>query len=114
MLPPQARLRRSADFTQAVRRGRAAGRPSLIVHLWTGGADAGVKVGFIVSKQVGTAVQRHRVARRLRHLAADSLDRLPESSLMVVRARPGAAERPFDELARDFDQALDRLVGGSR
>jgi ribonuclease P protein component len=110
------RMRQSADFARAVRRGRSAGRPSLIVHLWVDGADAdtGVKVGFIVSKQVGTAVQRHQVTRRLRHLTAARVDRLPEPSLMVVRARAGAAERTFGELGRDLDRALDRLVGDAR
>ncbi|MYW03072.1 ribonuclease P protein component [Streptomyces sp. SID3343] len=33
MLPPDNRLRRREDFAIAVRRGRRAGRPNLVVHL---------------------------------------------------------------------------------
>ncbi|MDI5982883.1 ribonuclease P protein component, partial [Amycolatopsis magusensis] len=38
MLPTEHRLRRREDFATAVRRGRRAGRPLLVVHLRTSGA----------------------------------------------------------------------------
>ncbi|MFE2282648.1 ribonuclease P protein component [Streptomyces sp. NPDC059443] len=121
MLSPENRLRRREDFASAVRRGRRAGRPLLVVHLRTSGATdphepgeihPSTRAGFVVSKAVGGAVVRNRVKRRLRHLVRERLSQLPAGSLMVVRALPGAGDAGLDELARDLDAALLRLLGG--
>jgi ribonuclease P protein component len=67
------------------------------------------KVGFVVSKAVGNSVVRHRVSRKLRHVARDRLDALPAGTSLVVRALPAAAEASSAELADDLDSALRRL-----
>jgi ribonuclease P protein component len=67
-------------------------------------------VGFIVARTVGNAVVRNRVRRRLRHLVRGHLDRLPEGSLLVVRANPAAGTAHYDDLAADLESALDRLL----
>lgn len=113
MLPEPARLRRRADFAEVVRGGTRAGRPTLVVHLLRDG-DTRPRAGFIVSKQVGTSVRRHRVTRQLRHLMAERLDALPVGTRVVVRARPESAGRTATELGADLDRALDRLIGGGR
>ncbi|MER7394438.1 ribonuclease P protein component [Streptomyces sp. NPDC000151] len=118
MLPTENRLRRREDFAAAVRQGRRAGRPLLVVHLRSGATDphaAGemvppTRAGFVVSKAIGNAVVRNKVQRRLRHLVRDRLDRLPAGSLVVVRALPGAGDAEYDALARDLDAALQRLL----
>ncbi|MFC0601702.1 ribonuclease P protein component [Streptomyces palmae] len=120
MLPTEHRLRRREDFATAVRRGRRAGRPLLVVHLRSGSTDPHapgesalpVRAGFVVSKAIGGAVVRNLVKRRLRHLIRDRLDGLPPGSLVVVRALPGAGEASHDALARDLDAALQRLLAG--
>ncbi|MGP3998504.1 ribonuclease P protein component [Streptomyces sp. 8N706] len=126
MLPSGNRLRWREDFATAVRRGRRAGRPLLVVHLRSAasserrGTDPHAsgenappaRAGFVVSKAVGGAVVRNLVKRRLRHLMRDRLALLPAGSLVVVRALPGAGEADHDQLARDLDAALQRLVGG--
>ncbi|MFJ3500328.1 ribonuclease P protein component [Streptomyces sp. NPDC090135] len=120
MLPTENRLRRREDFATAVRRGRRAGRPLLVVHLHSGATDphapgesaSPTRAGFVVSKAVGGAVVRTRVKRRLRHLVRDRLSALPPGSLVVVRALPGAGDADHAQLARDLDAALRRLLGG--
>jgi ribonuclease P protein component len=64
-----------------------------------------------VSKAVGDAVTRNLVKRRLRHLIRDRLCVLPPGSLVVVRALPGAGTAGNDQLTRDLDSALRRLLG---
>ncbi|MFB7025433.1 ribonuclease P protein component [Streptomyces sp. NPDC057242] len=120
MLPTENRLRRREDFATAVRRGRRAGRPLLVVHLHSGATDphapgesaSPTRAGFVVSKAVGGAVVRNQVKRRLRHLVRDRLSALPPGSLVVVRALPGAGDADHAQLARDLDAALRRLLGG--
>ena len=108
MLPRPARLHRSADFTEVVRRGRRATRPTLTVHLLAGEAGP-VRAGLVVSKAVGGSVVRSTVSRRLRHLLRDRLDALPAGSRLVVRAAPAAASAPSRVLGADLDAALTRL-----
>lgn len=123
MLPPENRLRRRADFSAAVRQGRRAGRRNLVVHLrapqapdphGTEEISPPPRAGFVVSKAVGNSVVRHRVQRRLRHLVRPQLGQLPPGSLVVVRALPGASDASHEQLARDLDAALRRLLGGVR
>ena len=107
VLPRAARLHRSADFTEVVRRGRRASRTTVTVHLLIG--DAGPsRAGLVVSKAVGGSVVRSTVSRRLRHLLRDRLELLPAGSRLVVRASPAAAGASSAVLGEDLDAALSR------
>src|ERR1700683_1003639 len=118
MLPKAARMRRRTDFTAAVRGGSRYGRPLLTGHLITRpGCDEPPKVGFVVSRAVGQAVVRNKVRRRLRHLVAGYLHRLPRGSLLVLRANSQAATAVAAELDAELDvvvKALLRRQGGAR
>ncbi len=104
-------MRHRAEFTLAVRRGARAGRPSLTGHLLTQHRDhEPARVGFIVSRAVGTAVVRNRVRRRLRVLVRGYLGVLPAGSLLVVRANPPAAAARQADLAADLDLVMSRLL----
>jgi ribonuclease P protein component len=111
MLPAAARLRRSEDFREVMRRGSRAGRRRLVVHVLQGQDPSahGARAGFVVSKAVGNSVVRHRVARRLRHLVAARLGTVPGGSSLVIRALPPAATSSSAELGADLDAALKRL-----
>jgi ribonuclease P protein component len=77
----------------------------------SGGSDR--RIGFVVSKTVGSAVRRNRVRRRLRHLARARLSELPVRTLLVVRALPPAAAAGPElatDLAAAWDTALARLA----
>jgi ribonuclease P protein component len=118
VLPAAARLRRREDFTLAVRRGGRAGRGTLVAHYLSPDLSAHpvsdaapvARAGFVVGRAVGNSVVRHRTVRRLRHLVRDRLDRLPAGSILVVRARPPAADADSATLGRDLDAALSRLL----
>jgi ribonuclease P protein component len=118
VLPAAHRLRSSREFTEVVRRGRRAGRPTLTVHLLPGGPatstatepSGAARAGLVVSKAVGGSVVRHQVSRRLRHLLRDRIAVLPLGTRLVVRAAPGAATATSADLGADLDAALSRLV----
>jgi ribonuclease P protein component len=99
-------MRRSSDFDAAVRQGSRAGRSALVVHVTRTPLPEPARVGFVVSKAVGSAVVRNRVKRRLRHLARSRVAALPVGTLAVVRANPAAAARTSVELAEELDGAL--------
>jgi ribonuclease P protein component len=103
-------MRDSEDFSVTVRHGQKAGRTCLVVHVLPDPTRAGAPtVGFVVSKAVGSAVERNRVKRRLRHLVRDHhISRLPAGSRVVVRALPSAAGASSEWLGVELEQALDR------
>jgi len=116
VLPEPYRLRRHSDFSEAVRRGRRQGRRDLVVHAYVrdrpdpvvSGVD-GPRFGLVVSKAVGPAVIRHRVARRLRHICIGLVDAVPEHTDVVLRALPGAAAATSRDLERQIRSGLTRL-----
>ncbi|HZR51448.1 MAG TPA: ribonuclease P protein component [Streptosporangiaceae bacterium] len=105
-------MRRSAEFTRAVRGGVRAGRPTVVGHLLVAAvsADQPPRVGFVVSRAVGSAVTRNLVKRRLRELARGYLQSLPGGSLLVLRANPMAARASQPDLAADLDLVMNRLL----
>ncbi|MEU0542583.1 ribonuclease P protein component [Nocardia sp. NPDC005978] len=121
MLPEPYRLHRRTDFSRTVRQGRRIGRRDLVVHVLlhdhqSSGSVPSIRVGgprfgLIVSKAVGPAVVRHRVARRLRHICASIAAELPDSMDIVLRALPGAADASSADLERQVRGGLRKLAG---
>lgn len=115
MLPEPNRLRRHSDFSLTVRQGRRIGRRDLVVHARSvSGANeavrfGGPRFGLVVSKAVGPAVIRHRVARRLRHICMPLTFRVPAQTDIVIRALPGAATASSPELEQQLRAGLRRL-----
>ena len=116
MLPQQSRMRRPEDFRRVLRTGRRAGGSVVAGHLLLVGSDGPVrsgdpaKVGFIVSRAVGSAVVRNRVKRRLRELMRRRVASLPGGCLLVLRAYPAAASARQEDLAADLDLVIGRLL----
>jgi ribonuclease P protein component len=69
-----------------------------------------VRVGLIVGRNVGNAVVRNTVRRRLRHLTAERLGRLPAGTRLVIRATPAAASRSSHVLADALDRAWQPIA----
>jgi ribonuclease P protein component len=110
-------MRRPEDFRRVVRTGRRAGGRVLAGHLLLAAGSSGAvrsgdpaKVGFIVSRAVGSAVVRNRVKRRLRELMRRRVASLPGGSLLVLRAHPAAAGACQADLAADLDLVIGRLL----
>jgi ribonuclease P protein component len=104
-------MRRRADFTAAVRSGRRASSPSLVLHVVRRQETADpARVGLIVSKTVGGSVIRHQVARRIRAVCAGRIEDFTAGDLVVIRALPDAARATSAQLAADLEQALARLA----
>jgi ribonuclease P protein component len=70
--------------------------------------DVPSRFGFIVSKAVGNAVARNLVKRRLRAVAAQSMERFGTGYDVVVRALAPAAGCGWEALAADARGALEK------
>lgn len=104
------RISRGSDFNRTLKTGVRVSTRDVTVHvapvtdLVTVG---GPWLGLIVSKSVGNAVVRHRVARRLRAAFTACLPEFPVSEVMVViRARPSASSVDSTELTAQLSGAL--------
>ena len=100
-------MTRSTDFGTTVKHGVRAAQPDIVVHAHrSADADSGPKIGLVVAKSVGSAVQRHRVARRLRHVARTVLDDLDPRDRIVIRALPSSRETISARLAQELRSAV--------
>jgi ribonuclease P protein component len=104
-------MTRSTDFGTTVRRGVRAAQPDIVVHALKASDEAAEspKVGLVVSKSVGSAVQRHRVSRMLRHVARDVLDELGPGDKVVIRALPSSSRARSARLEEQLRAALRRV-----
>lgn len=108
MLSRAHRLTSTLDYSRVVRLGKRVSCGGLVFHAVTNGDPA--RVGFVVSKAVGSAPVRNRVKRRLRALCSQQIARL--SGDIVVRAKPSVASVSFESLAADFENCLKKLADG--
>jgi ribonuclease P protein component len=107
------RLKRRIDFRAAATGLRAPGR-AFLLQARRRDDQGQARVGFTVSRQVGNAVERNRVRRRLRELvrlaAADSL--WPGHDYVLV-GRRAALELPFGAMRQELDAAISRIHAGA-
>lgn len=115
------RLRRRADFLKAAG-GRKVSTPAFVLQaVRRADNDAvradqdAVRVGFTVSRKVGTAVERNRVRRRLREVVKRSERRDVDGGCLrsghdyVLIGRRSALQLPFDRMVEELEAALRRL-----
>lgn len=109
VLPAQNRMTRSTDFDVTVKHGMRAVQPDLVVYVRRSERASTAKVGLIIAKSVGSAVQRHRVARRLRHIARGVLPRLGPCDQLVIRALPSSRAATPSRLEHQLCAGLQRV-----
>lgn len=106
------RLRHRADFL-AASSGDRASATAFVLLARRRDDDGPARVGFTVSRKVGTAVERNRVRRRLKEMVMlAATERVRPGHDYVLVARRAALMRPFDQLIGDFSGAMVRLAPG--
>lgn len=101
-----ASLRSRGDFARLRARGRRYATEHLMFFRAPAGAsDSRPLVGFSISKEVGGAVVRNLVRRRLSAALQASLTEEDRVRLLIV-ARPGAAHASYDTLYEQVRRAI--------
>jgi len=89
----RGRLSRSEDFTRVYRTGRSVANKYLVLYYFERsgpgsiGAESGPRVGFSVSKRLGTAVDRNWIKRILREAFRTNAQYLRGNMDFVLIAR---------------------------
>lgn len=109
MLPRAHRLTRADDYRRVIRRGRRSVSASVICYRLDDVSDRAL-FGVVVSKQVGGAVTRNRVRRRLQAICADVARDARPDQLVVLRALPGSSTASWDTLRTEVADVLGRAV----
>jgi ribonuclease P protein component len=117
--PPRARpqeaqrlttLKKRADFL-AANAGRRAATPGFVLLVRDRRDDNPQKrVGFTVTRKIGSAVVRNRMKRRFRALARELIAQKGVAGAdHVMIGRAGGVERDFDLLRKELGRALDKV-----
>jgi ribonuclease P protein component len=104
-----ARVHRIVDgdhLRQVSRRGSRVASEYFVASRLATQSDIPGRFGFVVSKQVGGAVIRNRVKRRLRELAQGEITRGLFGEDVVVRALPAAGSASYEELVRAWGRVF--------
>ena len=108
-------LKRRSEFLR-VRKGARSAAPSFVLEAKAreragpAAAVEGARFGFTVARQVGKAVERNRIRRRLKAaIVGAAAARARRDFDYVVIARRAALTLPFDALVADLINALERI-----
>lgn len=103
------RLTKRADFLAAAQ-GRKAHGALLTLQAKPRGDESEARLGFTVTRKVGTATERNRIRRRLRAVTRAIADEaaLPGHDYVIV-ARRAVLDAPFDVLTTALGAAFRRV-----
>jgi ribonuclease P protein component len=107
------RVTSAADYRRLVRSGRRSKGSVTLAYARRTGADQPLRLGVIVARNVGKAVTRNRVRRRIK-AAGWELAREIRGVDVVVRALPSAAEASWPVLQGEVREHIAALSGSSR
>jgi ribonuclease P protein component len=101
------RITSGDDYKAAVRRGRRIVGPHTVTYLRKSSEERPPRFGFIVAKNVGGAVTRNRVRRRLKAAGFELVPSLSSGTDVVIRALPASVQAEWSTLQAEISGALD-------
>ena len=106
MLPDNYRLKKRRDFSRIYARGRHDACSAFILYCLPRRGSTEVHIGFSASKKLGHAVERNRIKRVFRHVAASLLELFPPGCDYIFVIRGAALEQSFERISRQMAKML--------
>ena len=114
MLAQANKITLGSDYKEVVRRGVRVVGPHVVTYLRhstiSPDPDAPTRFGFIVAKNVGNAVRRNRVRRRLKAASFALLQWVPPGTDIVFRALPTSYAADWSELTSEISRGVTNAV----
>ena len=106
MLAKANRITAGSDYKAIVRKGYRVSGSRTVMYLRRSPVASPARFGFIVAKNVGGAVTRNLVRRRMKAAAYSLVSELEPGTDVVIRALPGAVSMPWSALRAEITDAL--------
>lgn len=107
----KSRITRNEDFQRIFREGIRVGGQYVVIHAdfaykETESQTSAPRLGFVVSKRIGNAVNRNLVKRRLQGITREITDVLLSDGQYVFRAKPDAKKAGYADLKREITRQV--------
>jgi len=106
--PKSARLRRRKDFRRVLEQGFRVAGPYFVAFCCSRQDEGRPRVGFSAPRSLGKAVVRNRIKRRLREAVRLKFEKLAPGWDIVITARAGVAQAPFEKLLEAVEDLFTR------
>ena len=107
--PRRKRITRHSEFQSVLQQGKRVRASDLDVRCLASPLEH-VRVGLIVPLHGRSAVRRNQLKRRLRELVRTHMLSTPASVDVVLRCRPSAYERKFEELKAQIEEITTSIA----
>jgi ribonuclease P protein component len=96
-----------------MRSGRKVVGDSMVIYLKGDAQSIPARFGFVVSKSVGSAVERNLTKRRLRSAIRNTLTNFQTGQTLVVRALPSIKSKSWQDLETELQQCVAQAAKSS-
>jgi len=108
-LPRVARIARRSEYDAVYREGRRRSSREFTIFLRPNGLDI-CRFGWSIKKELGTAVRRNRIRRRLREIVRLHRQGIEPGWDIVIHPRSSAATANFSALTEELLKLLPRVT----